>query len=58
MSWGQPGIIRVYVLIRCSLQRMGKETCKGGGSEGGEEECLRRRTVSETHLDYIYAQTP
>ncbi|XP_030520906.1 putative phytosulfokines 6 [Rhodamnia argentea] len=30
---------------------MGEETC-----EDGDEECLKRRFMSEAHLDYIYTQ--
>ncbi|KFK33901.1 hypothetical protein AALP_AA5G075600 [Arabis alpina] len=31
-------------------QPMGMDHC------GGEEECLRRRMITESHLDYIYTQ--
>ncbi|KAL5763829.1 hypothetical protein ACOSP7_016190 [Xanthoceras sorbifolium] len=30
---------------------MGMETC-----ENGDEECFKRRIISEAHLDYIYTQ--
>ncbi|OMO58349.1 Phytosulfokine [Corchorus capsularis] len=32
-------------------QLMGVEACKSG-----DEECLKRREISEVHLDYIYTQ--
>ncbi|CBI17083.3 hypothetical protein PVL29_008148 [Vitis rotundifolia] len=32
-------------------QLMGVEDC-----ENGDEECLKRRIISEAHLDYIYTQ--
>ncbi|KAJ9699419.1 hypothetical protein PVL29_008148 [Vitis rotundifolia] len=34
-----------------SFELMGVEDC-----ENGDEECLKRRIISEAHLDYIYTQ--
>ncbi|KAI3989369.1 hypothetical protein MKX01_022015 [Papaver californicum] len=34
---------------------MGMEDCDESGDEK-EEECLKRRMISEAHLDYIYTQ--
>ncbi|KAL9450791.1 hypothetical protein AB3S75_012511 [Citrus x aurantiifolia] len=34
-----------------SMNIMGMETC-----EIGDEECMKRRIISEAHLDYIYTQ--
>ncbi|KAJ4724942.1 Phytosulfokine [Melia azedarach] len=33
------------------MNLMGMEVC-----EDGDEECLKRRVISEAHLDYIYTQ--
>ncbi|XP_006432983.2 putative phytosulfokines 6 [Citrus sinensis] len=37
--------------IESMNQIMGMETC-----ENGDEECMKRRIISEAHLDYIYTQ--
>ncbi|OMO90219.1 Phytosulfokine [Corchorus olitorius] len=37
--------------IELMNQLMGVEVCKSG-----DEECLKRREISEVHLDYIYTQ--
>jgi Phytosulfokine precursor protein (PSK) len=40
-----------FFLIFSTEQLMGMEECKNG-----DEECEKRRLLSEAHLDYIYTQ--
>ncbi|GMH12161.1 hypothetical protein Nepgr_014002 [Nepenthes gracilis] len=46
------GVSHLEVEDDVSLDKlMGLEVC-----ENGDEECLKKRIVSEVHLDYIYTQ--
>ncbi|KAK0605948.1 hypothetical protein LWI29_032512 [Acer saccharum] len=43
--------LQVMEDIESIKELMGMETC-----DNGDEECFKRRIISEAHLDYIYTQ--
>ncbi|KAK9175649.1 hypothetical protein WN944_027656 [Citrus x changshan-huyou] len=45
-------ITHSFAIFGNARQLMGMEAC----DENGDEECLKRRIITEAHLDYIYTQ--